>query len=86
MSKQIIIHPKYSFLHSFIEHLPEVFLTEGEYIHDGRNKIKVFEINGLRINVKRYRIPLLINRFIYLYFRKTKAERAYEYALILQNK
>ena len=86
MSKKTIIHPNYQFLQTFIERLPQIFLSEGTYIHDGRNKIKIFEVNGLRINVKRYRIPLFINRIVYLYCRKTKAERAYEYALELQKK
>lgn len=86
MNRKIVIHPKYQSLTHFIEQLPDIFLSEGEYIHDGRNKIKLFEVDGLRINVKRYRIPLFINRFIYLYCRKTKAERAYEYAIKLQEK
>ncbi|WP_251620500.1 lipopolysaccharide kinase InaA family protein [Odoribacter lunatus] len=86
MSKKIVLHTQYSYLQTFISRLPEIFLFEGEYIHDGRNKIKVFEVEGLKINVKRYRIPLLINRFAYLYLRQTKAERAYEYALQLQVK
>lgn len=48
------------------------------------DKIKIFDIGGLKVNVKRYRIPIVFNRFVYLYLRKTKAERAYEYALRLQ--
>lgn len=86
MSKQIIIHPQYQHLEEFISQLPKIFLSTGTYIHDGRNKIKTWEVNGLKINAKRYRIPLFINRFIYYYFRKTKAERAYDYALKLQEK
>ncbi len=84
MSRQIVIHPDYSGLRDFITRLPEIFLHEGEYLHDGRNKIKIFDIGGLRINVKRYRIPIVFNRVVYLYLRKTKAERAYVYALRLQ--
>lgn len=84
MDRQIIIHPRYQHLQAFISRLPEVFLSEGEYLHDGRNKIKIFDVGGLRVNVKRYRIPLVFNRFAYLYIRSTKAERAYDYALRLQ--
>lgn len=84
MRRQIVLHPAYQHLQSFINRLPEIFLSEGEYLHDGRNKIKIFVDEGLKMNVKRYRIPLFFNRFVYLYLRKTKAERAYEYALRLR--
>lgn len=84
MNRQIVIHPDYSALRDFITRLPDVFLHEGEYLHDGRNKIKIFDVSGLKVNVKRYRIPIFFNRIVYLYLRKTKAERAYEYALRLQ--
>ena len=40
-------------------------------------------VDGVELNVKRYRIPLLINRVIYRFFRQPKAVRAYEYALRL---
>lgn len=86
MSKITVINPSYSNLTNFISRLPEIFLSEGEYLHDGRNKIKIFDVDGLKINVKRYRIPLIFNRFIYIHLRPTKAQRAYEYALKLQEK
>ena len=37
----------------------------------------------MELNVKRYRVPHLINRVIYRFFRQPKAVRAYEYALRL---
>lgn len=86
MSRTIVINPEYQHLKNFIHSLPEIFLKEGEYLHDGRNKIKIFEIQGLRINVKRYRTPIIFNRLIYTYFRQPKAVRAYHYALLLQAK
>lgn len=86
MSRKTVTNPSYSYLTNFISRLPEIFLSEGEYLHDGRNKIKIFNVEGLKINVKRYRIPLIFNRFIYIYLRATKAQRAYEYALRLQAK
>lgn len=86
MSRTTVINPEYQYLENFINSLPEIFLEEGEYLHDGRNKIKIFEIQGLRINVKRYRIPLIFNRLIYAHFRPPKAVRAYHYALQLQAK
>lgn len=85
MTTKTIINPRYQHLQDFISRLPEIFESEGEYLHDGRNKIKVFEAEGLRINVKRYRIPLFVNRFVYIYLRQPKAVRAYHYALKLES-
>lgn len=62
------------------------FNSEGEILYDGRNKIKTFEIEGYKINVKSFRIPNLINQIAYRFFRKSKAERSFVYANILKDK
>ena len=85
MNRKIVIHPDFNHLQAFIQQIPSIFLSEGAYLHDGRNKIKIFEFAGLRLNVKRYRIPLFINRLVYVYLRHPKALRAYEYARRLQS-
>ncbi len=86
MSVKTVINPRYENLRDFITSLPGEFTRGGQYVHKGRNEIKVFEAGGLHLNVKRYRIPLFINRLIYAYFRAPKAERAYTYALRLLEK
>lgn len=77
---KIIVNPSFEHLRSFIEELPAHFGGEGRMIHDGRNKIKVFNIEGTEVNVKKYRQPIPINRFIYSFIRKPKGLRAYQYA------
>lgn len=51
-----------------------------------RNKIKLFDLDGKIINVKSFKIPNKLNQVIYKYFRKSKAERSFEYAQILMSK
>lgn len=51
-----------------------------------RNKIKLFDLDGKIINVKSFKIPNKINQVIYKYFRKSKAERSFEYAQFLMSK
>jgi hypothetical protein len=51
-----------------------------------RNKIKLFELEGKTINIKSFKIPHLINKIAYKYFRKSKARRSFEYATILLEK
>lgn len=51
-----------------------------------RNVIKLFDLNGQKINIKSFKIPNVINKIAYKYFRKSKAKRSYEYATILLEK
>jgi len=51
-----------------------------------RNKIKLFDLNDKTLNIKSFKIPNKLNQVIYKYFRKSKAERSFEYAQILMYK
>lgn len=63
------------------------FSSTGELFGNGdRNKIKLFDLNGKTINIKSFKIPNLINKVAYKYFRKSKARRSFEYATILLEK
>lgn len=78
---KIEISEKYLYLREYIESLPGRIDSEGETVHDGRNLIKVFTTaDGLRLNVKRYHAPRLLNAVVYSTgLRKPKGLRAYEY-------
>lgn len=63
------------------------FKTTGKLFGDGkRNVIKLFELEGLTMNIKSFKIPNLINKIAYRYFRKSKARRSFEYATLLLEK
>jgi hypothetical protein len=63
------------------------FDLKGNLFGDGeRNKIKLFELDGKTINIKSFKIPNLINKIAYKYFRKSKARRSFEYATALLEK
>lgn len=63
------------------------FDSKGILFGDGqRNKIKLFEQEGKTINIKSFKIPHLINKIAYKYFRKSKARRSFEYAKTLLEK
>ena len=63
------------------------FSSTGILFGDGqRNKIKLFELEGKTINIKSFKIPHLINKIAYKYFRKSKARRSFEYATTLLEK
>ena len=57
------------------------FSTTGRILEIGqRNSIKLFDIKGQTMNIKSFKIPNLINKIAYKYFRKSKAQRSFEYA------
>tara|TARA_R110002049_G_scaffold45594_1_gene132889 strand:+ start:22688 stop:23452 length:765 start_codon:yes stop_codon:yes gene_type:complete len=45
-----------------------------------RNIIKIIPFNGFNVNVKAFKVPNLINQIAYNFFRKSKAQRSFEYA------
>jgi len=84
---------KYIYNPNFINHDRELieiiknFSADGVLFGDGqRNKIKLFELERKTINIKSFKIPHLINKIAYKYFRKSKARRSFEYATTLLEK
>jgi len=69
---------------TFQEQLNDIVLnfeTKGKpFGNQDRNSLKLFELNGKILNVKSFRIPNLVNQIVYKFFRKSKAQRSFEYA------
>lgn len=81
---QYHIHPQFSRYQPDIEKILGDFSQSGTLFGDGkRNKIKLFDLDGQTINVKSFKVPNLINRVAYRFFRKSKARRSFEFANIL---
>lgn len=80
------INSDYQVLEAFLRILPSVFENEGDILYKSRNELKLFVQEGYLLNVKRYRRPIFANRIVYTFFRKSKARRAYENALVLKSK
>lgn len=62
----------------------DAFETSGKpFIVGTRNTIKLFELNNETLNIKAFKIPNIFNQIAYKFFRKSKAQRSYEYAKTL---
>jgi hypothetical protein len=84
---KFIVHPDYQSQKESIFHHIQNFETEGLLFGNGdRNVIKLFQLGTETSNIKSFKIPNLINKVVYHYFRKSKAERSYSYALQLLQK
>lgn len=82
-----ILKPSFKSYHELIMDDINNFDLKGTLFGDGkRNKIKLFEVDGKTMNVKSFKIPNLINKIAYKYFRKSKARRSFEYASTLLKK
>ena len=56
---------------------------EGDVIHSRRNELRKMRLGDVDVVVKSFAIPNFINRLVYGVFRKSKAQRSYEYAVKL---
>lgn len=84
MTVQSIIHPESPLGEKDFSEIIENFLIEGKTIDDrGRNLIKSFSREGFVVNGKSFKVPHLINRIAYKYFRASKAKRSYDHACFL---
>lgn len=82
---RIHLNPVYDRLRPFVERLRESFAAnEGKLIYQIRNTVRLFEIEGVRLVVKRFRQPNPFQAFVYAWLRRSKAQRAYEHAVRLR--
>lgn len=85
--KRCAIHEDFKEQKPQLDNFINNFDTLGQpFGNQDRNSLKLFDLNGLSINIKSFRVPNLINKLAYRFFRKSKAQRSFEYAKILINK
>jgi hypothetical protein len=76
--------PQYAALQETFKDIQSIFSSDKESIHKARNELKIIELAGIKTVVKSFRIPHLLNRIVYTYWRKSKAYKSYHNALRLQ--
>ena len=60
------------------------FRSEGKPLGPGlRNSLRIFRIKDYTVNIKSFKKPNLVNKVVYKFFRKSKAERSFKNALKL---
>lgn len=82
---KIVLSPVYAHLTEEIRKIPSGDYRVLETYCDRRNTVCKIELGGGQVFVlKQYKRPTRLNQFAYTFFRKSKARRAYEYALRMQ--
>lgn len=82
MIQKIIVNQTYKDSEEELKSIIQNFDSINDYIAKGtRNSIKKTSLKeGEIITIKSFKIPNIINKFVYRFFRKSKAERSFEYA------
>lgn len=81
MIKSQRIHKSYIEQQSFLDDIITHYDTKGEdFGNQDRNSLKLFKLENRILNVKSFRIPNIFNQIAYRFFRKSKAQRSFEYA------
>ena len=75
---KITLSSKYSSWKNKILEIVENFNDEGTVIKDRRNQLKLFEVDGEIVNVKSFKVPNPLNKVLYKYLLKSKAQRSFE--------
>lgn len=87
MSRKIVHIENVVFSEQELLELLNMFDDNGQLIGSGyRNVIKILAYKGINYNIKSFKKPNLINKLAYRFFRKSKAQRSFEYAKILLSK
>lgn len=78
-----LINSEYRSLMNFITGVPQHNYETDKVFCNRRNIVEKVSVGGCDYVIKRFKRPTWVNCFIYTFFRKNKARRAYEYAIIL---
>ncbi|QTV05202.1 lipopolysaccharide kinase InaA family protein [Faecalibacter bovis] len=82
MSQKIVINPSYNTTSQEIKPIIDQYDSITDYVAKGdRNSIKKITLKNDKIaTIKSFKIPNIVNKFVYRFFRESKAQRSYEYA------
>lgn len=78
------VNPAYNHLKDFLKSIPITFDEKGETLKNDRNEIKIIEHDNLKLCIKSFKRVTAFNRYMYSWFRTTKAKRSYDVASRLE--
>ena len=80
------IHQRYKALETELNGLIARFDSSGEaFLNQDRNELKRFSVGDTSLIVKSFKPPNFINKFVYRFIRKSKANRSFLHACKLQS-
>jgi len=64
-----------------LTNIRDYFEESDNSIHKARNEIKIIDYEKKKLVVKAFKVPNLLNKIVYTFFRGTKAKKSYENSL-----
>ncbi|UFS62207.1 hypothetical protein LOH54_11210 [Sulfurimonas sp. HSL-3221] len=77
MSVNYTIHPDYAEFEAELLSVEAQFSSSDESIHKARNELRIVPMHGIKTVIKAFKVPHLLNRFVYAYLRDSKAKKSY---------
>ncbi len=81
MQKHYVINEQFNHIQKNIIDINKEFALSNKTIHQARNQLKIITIENIEYVVKSFKIPHLINQFIYSFFKDSKAKKSYNYSV-----
>jgi len=81
MKKHYILNKKYKEYEANLINIQNYFQNSSDSIHKARNELKIISFDTLHTVVKSFKVPNIINKIAYTFFRDSKAKKSYEYSL-----
>ena len=75
------INEKYTNFEDFLFNIKTYFNENENSIHKARNELKIIPHANVDTIVKSFKVPNLLRRIIYTFFRDSKAKKSYEYSI-----
>ncbi|MGE3613465.1 MAG: hypothetical protein AB7G20_08335 [Sulfurimonas sp.] len=70
---------------SLLKNIQNYFNTSQDSIHKARNEIKIIDFEDESLVVKSFKIPNIINKIVYTFFRDSKAKKSYENSIKIES-
>jgi len=80
VSYKLQINEKYKNFENDLLNIKEIFNDSKNSIHKARNELKIVELHGIKCVVKSFKVPHLLNRIAYTFFRDGKAKKSFKNA------
>ena len=70
---------------NFVVNIQSYFNINSQTIHKARNELKRINYNDIDTIVKSFKVPNILRKIVYTYFRDSKAKKSYEYSLKIKD-
>ncbi len=77
---KLVVNPKYEHLTGFLSQIPAGTVEAEEVYKRNRNLVTRVSHEGIDMVVKQFKTPSNLNRLIYTWLRRSKAQRSFEFA------